>query len=363
MSMKSAVADLAYPNKDNNNNINKIRRLLLAQLFLLATGSPPALAASFNLNQNSNEMKAWTCHGRNQKELVDRLCQAKIIQSPAVRDVMYEVDRKYYVPQNPYMDAPQAIGLGQTISAPHMHAHVLEEMYPYLQRQIQKQQSKQPTTSESGNGGLSSYPHVKMLDVGCGSGYLTAALGRWIQNHGTLSTPQPGDDDSNNDGHNTGDGTILGATGKVFGIDVYPHLINLTTRNMQQADGDLLEANGGVVKVQLGDGWKGMAEEAPFDAIHVGAAAEELPVELLQQLKVGGVLIVPVGAQGDVQTLYRVVRTGNSTSEASSGSETPSAKDGIKPVENERFSRDDFRITQLLGVRYVPLVHPTNLDG
>ena len=81
-------------------------------------------------------MKAWNCHGRNQRDLVDRLIQANIVKADSVRDVLYKVDRQNYAPPSdnasPYLDTPQPIGLGQTISAPHMHAHVLEEIYPYL---------------------------------------------------------------------------------------------------------------------------------------------------------------------------------------------------------------------------------------
>ena len=63
--------------------------------------------------------------------MVDRLYQANIIKSPAVRAVMEQVDRANYVYTTPYRDEPQTIGLGQTISAPHMHAHALEEIYPF----------------------------------------------------------------------------------------------------------------------------------------------------------------------------------------------------------------------------------------
>lgn len=47
--------------------------------------------------------------------------------------------------------------------------------------------------------------------------------------------------------------------------------------------------------------WDAQYEEAPFDAIHVGAAAESLPRKLIEQLKVGGVMIIPVGPDGGHQ--------------------------------------------------------------
>jgi protein-L-isoaspartate(D-aspartate) O-methyltransferase len=47
--------------------------------------------------------------------------------------VMKSVDRAHFADNNPYQDAPQSIGYGQTISAPHMHAAALELLYDYLQ--------------------------------------------------------------------------------------------------------------------------------------------------------------------------------------------------------------------------------------
>lgn len=60
------------------------------------------------------------------------------------------------------------------------------------------------------------------------------------------------------------------------------------------------------VSSQTGDGWKGWAEHGPFDAIHVGAAAETIPEDLVKQLKVGGRMVVPVGPATSSQVLVQV---------------------------------------------------------
>eukprot|EP00543_Licmophora_paradoxa_P010677 CAMPEP_0202465908 /NCGR_PEP_ID=MMETSP1360-20130828/67018_1 /ASSEMBLY_ACC=CAM_ASM_000848 /TAXON_ID=515479 /ORGANISM="Licmophora paradoxa, Strain CCMP2313" /LENGTH=152 /DNA_ID=CAMNT_0049089845 /DNA_START=24 /DNA_END=479 /DNA_ORIENTATION=- len=142
-----------------------------------------------------------------------------------------------------------------------MHARALQEIVQGLEN----------SSSES----------LHILDVGCGSGYLTACLGECV------NTASP----------------ILKTPGKVYGIDVFPNLIDLSQRNIQEHNSQLFDD--GIISLSLGDGWKGL-QGMCFDAIHVGAAASTFPPELMQQLKVGGVMIIPVGEQGAVQVLYRI---------------------------------------------------------
>jgi hypothetical protein len=106
--------------------LSVLRVFVLAQHSLLAFqdsfGRPHFPSSSNNNNQkqkNENMMRAaWHCHGRNQRELVEHLVQAGIVRHPQVAQVMQLVDRKYYMKDgdDPYLDAPQSIGHGQTIS-------------------------------------------------------------------------------------------------------------------------------------------------------------------------------------------------------------------------------------------------------
>ena len=77
----------------------------------------------------------------------------------------------------------------------------------------------------------------------------------------------------------------------------------------------------------FGNGIKGWKEQAPFDRIMVTAAGEEIPDDLLYQLKDGGIMIIPVGAQDETQHIVRITRVG-----------------------------DDFDVKTLLPVKFVPLL-------
>ena len=112
-------------------------------------------------------------------------------------------------------------------------------------------------------------PGDRALEVGTGSGYQAAVLGELVQ--------------------------------EVYTIEIILDLAERASKTLSELGYDNVE-------VRQGDGYQGWPEKAPFDIILVTAAPEIIPQPLIDQLAEGGRLVVPVGPQGEIQTLTLVTK-------------------------------------------------------
>ncbi|MFQ5907777.1 MAG: protein-L-isoaspartate O-methyltransferase [Thermoplasmata archaeon] len=172
--------------------------------------------------------------------MVERLVQNGVLQTPRVIEAMRAVPRHLFVPrrlrESAYYDTPLGIGSGQTISAPHMVGMMLE----YLDLK----------------GGQ------RVLEIGGGSGYHAALVAH-----------------------------VVGPEGQVFAIERIGSLAKKARARIETL------GLGDRIKVLVRDGSRGLAEQAPFDRIFVSCGAPEIPPPLVDNLREGGKLLVPVGTR------------------------------------------------------------------
>ncbi len=115
-------------------------------------------------------------------------------------------------------------------------------------------------------------PRHKVLEVGTGSGYQAAILSQLAR--------------------------------RVYSVERYRSLARQATKVLEALD----LAN---VTVITGDGSRGLPDQAPFDRIMLTAAAEDPPANLLAQLRMGGIMVLPVGQTDAVQHLIKIEKTEN----------------------------------------------------
>ncbi|MHC1610645.1 MAG: protein-L-isoaspartate O-methyltransferase [Candidatus Methanospirareceae archaeon] len=190
------------------------------------------------------EMEGASKYEEERRRLVKNLRVEGI--SEGVLRAMMRVKRHLFVPPHlsdqAYADYPLPIGEGQTISAPHMVAMMCD--YLELKR------------------------GDKVLEIGTGSGYHAAVIAE-----------------------------MVGDEGHVYSVERIEYLVEFSRENLKHAG----YKN---VTVILSDGSLGLSEHAPYDKISVTCAAPDVPPPLLEQLKIGGRMVIPIGRYW--QVLYLV---------------------------------------------------------
>jgi protein-L-isoaspartate(D-aspartate) O-methyltransferase len=184
---------------------------------------------------------------RARRSMIERDLVGRGIKDARVLEVMGSLERELFVPDKvrsqAYEDRPLPIGAGQTISQPYMVALMTELL------------------------GLKGRERV--LEIGTGSGYQTAVLGK--------------------------------LAAQVYSIEIIPTLSQRAKALLEQLGLDN-------VRLRVGDGFFGWAEQGPYDAVLVTASAPKIPEPLWEQLREGGRLIIPLGQDRQTQRLVRATK-------------------------------------------------------
>jgi len=181
--------------------------------------------------------KYLPCYAYRMRQLIHTLIERGVLKTYNIINAFQEIDRKDFVlPEyatHAYVDTALPIGNGQTISQPTTVAILLELLQP-----------------QKGD---------TILDVGSGSGWTTALLA-----------------------------VIVGKQGSVYGVERIPELVAFGRDNLKK----YTYRN---TKITQSRSRLGLPEHAPYNRILVSATSKSVPQELLDQLKIKGVMVLPIG--------------------------------------------------------------------
>ncbi len=184
--------------------------------------------------QEKSMKKNEDYYAKLRKQMVEQQIIARGVKDPAVIRAMESVPRHLFVPESEMAYA--------YLDEPRPIGHGQTISQPYIVAFMTEQLHLKPTD--------------RVLEIGTGSGYQAAVLAEIVDS--------------------------------VYTIEIVSELARIASERLQELGYDN-------VQVKQGDGYNGWPEKAPFDAIIVTAAPPNIPPPLLEQLKIGGVMVLPVG--------------------------------------------------------------------
>ncbi|NHX35344.1 MULTISPECIES: protein-L-isoaspartate(D-aspartate) O-methyltransferase [Halolamina] len=196
---------------------------------------------------------------QRRERMVERLRERGVIDRESTADALRSVPRHEFVPPDKrgiaYRDRPLPIGEGQTVSAPHMVASMVER--------------------------LALEPGDRVLEIGTGCGY-----------HAAVTAEVVGD-------------------GNVYSVEYVPELADRAR--------ETLESLGYEVAIRTGDGHEGWPDHAPYDAAYLTCAAESVPPAVVEQVRPGGRVLAPVGDRRQQLVLLTVREDGRTEQQTFEG--------------------------------------------
>jgi len=171
------------------------------------------------------------------EKLIEGIKCLEYLKSKNIEEALRKYKREFFVPESmkhlAYRDFPLSIGFNQTIS--------------------------QPSTVVAMTEALNVKNGQKVLEIGTGSGWQSAILSY-----------------------------LVGDSGKIYTIEIVEEIAKFAENNIKKF---------GIKNIEIfvKDGSEGLKEKAPFERIIVTAAAPDVPNPLIEQLKEGGIIVIPIG--------------------------------------------------------------------
>jgi protein-L-isoaspartate(D-aspartate) O-methyltransferase len=218
-----------------------------ALVFLIIGALASCAPGSERATGSSSQAVSQQVDPSDRLEMVQTQIAARGVQDPAVLDAMRTVPRHEFVP------AEQVARAYQDRPLPIGEGQTISQ--PYIVALMTEL--------------LDVQPGEVVLEIGTGSGYQAAVLAK--------------------------------LTDRVYTVEILPELA--------RSAGQTLERLGNTrIQTKNADGYFGWAEHGPYDGIIVTAAPDHIPAPLVQQLKEGGRMVIPIGPPGSYQTLWRLTK-------------------------------------------------------